>query len=573
MVNKRICSLETEYALISDLLNDKKYSRDNLAALIEQSILSTYDWARCNSFGRRSSVRAGDGIVEIREGHFIQNGSRVYYDAGHFEWSNPETLDPYHALLYDKAAERTLAETAAAVNKNLQLLHPGSSLALVKNNIDYYSDATYGCHENYSLLRFDNQGIDPFSRLADDFVPFLVTRQIFCGAGRIGARSVDANQPIAFQLSQRADFVKRVESTHTREERGLLNLRDEPLADVHRWRRLHLIVGDSNISEFATYLKIGVTSLVLDLFEANSIRGCWALQDPVHALHLVARDWQSGQLALRNGSKMSALAIQRAYHQMAGRWVSQQPAQDWRHKILQDWGQTLDDLEKQHPRITERLDWAIKNHYFFQRTLRAAQTDWSEMGCWDFIIAKTNHVALPAELVQEPLCWLEQNFVKTEVRQLKAYAQKHRLDWRLYAERRQLYHRLREIDVRYHDIHPATGLYRLLEKRNDIIQRLIPEDAIAQAQQQPPMTTRAWQRGQIIGLARKTNVDVELDWDKVRLTEIDQVLPMADPFIAEPLDLTPMLNQQATPQPIPATAHRDKIMIKVLSVENLRQDN
>jgi proteasome accessory factor A len=224
--------LETEYALVSNLLTQSSLSRENLADLIEETILSNHLWVRCNSFERRSSGRAGGGLVEIREGQFIENGSRVYYDAGHFEWANPETLDPHSAVLYEKAAECNLNEAVSQVNARLQGTHPGGWVMLAKNNVDYCSDASYGCHENYSLRRYDNRRKDIFARLADDLVPFLVTRQIFCGAGRIGARAAQPDDPIAFQLSQRADFIELLKSPNPREERGILNLRDEPLAEA-----------------------------------------------------------------------------------------------------------------------------------------------------------------------------------------------------------------------------------------------------------------------------------------------------------------------------------------------------
>ena len=179
-MDKRVCSLETEYALIGGGAA-RSLSRDQLADLIENAILSAHTSVRCNSLGRRARPRAGaEELVQIREGHFIENGSRVYYDVGHIEWANPETVNPLSAVLYDKSAERNLAQALAQANADLQLRMPGGWLMLVKNNIDYSGDVSYGCHENYSLRRLDAQGNDIFVRLADDLAPFLVTRQIFC---------------------------------------------------------------------------------------------------------------------------------------------------------------------------------------------------------------------------------------------------------------------------------------------------------------------------------------------------------------------------------------------------------
>lgn len=568
---QRVCSLETEYALVSNLLTQSSLGRENLADLIEEIVLAGHLWARCNSFERRS-VRAGGDLVKIREGQFIENGSRVYYDAGHFEWANPETLDPYGGVLYDKAAELDLSQAMAEVNAQLQTTFPGGWAMLAKNNIDYYSDASYGCHENYSLRRYDDRGQDIFARLAEDLVPFLVTRQIFCGAGRIGARVADPDDPVAFQLSQRADFIRLLQSPNPREERGILNLRDEPLAEAGHWRRLHLILGDSNMAEFAMFLKLGTTSLVLDLVEAGLVAGRWALRDPVGALHQVSRDWRGAQLPLRSGGQATALSIQRGYWRLARHMASGLPATHFAHRVIERWAQTLYDLEQDGPRLRQRLDWAIKQHYLFQGALQAAGTDWEELGRWAYVIERTKDILSPPDQELDVESWFRRKLSRSDYRHLAHYVRTRGLDWRFYADRRRLLNRLREMDFRYHDINPDKGLYALIAGEEGQIERLIAEEEVQAARQRPPGDTRACQRGQIIRLCHERGLGVEMDWDKVLLIGSNRKLPMADPFLTEPINLAlipefgPAQLQVAKPSPA------KPVDIKIISVEDLKKD-
>ncbi len=562
-MNKRICSLETEYALVSNLLTKEVLSREQLADLVEEAILDNHLWVPCNSFGRRPQARQiGDNLIKIREGQFIANGSRVYYDVGHFEWANPETLDPRSALLYDKAAERNLAEAVALANEQLQKTYPDSWVMLVKNNIDYHGEASYGCHENYSLRRYDDQGQDVFTRLVDDLAPFLVTRQIFCGSGRIGTRLVHPDDPVAFQLSQRADFIEVLQSAKTREERSLLNLRDEPLADQQKWRRLHLILGDSNMAEFATFLKIGTTSLILDLVEANLLRGRWALRDPIGALHRVSREGQGTALPLQQGGQATALEIQRGYRQLAQQMVSSLPVTHFAHQIVGDWGQTLDDLARGGTWLHQRFDWAIKLHHFFDGVLQAANTDWEELGYWNYVVEQTNKVPLPADAEADIPGHLRRYLPQADVQQLEHYVEKNRLDWRFYVTHRRLLNKLREIDFRYHDINPKHSLYALLTGQNGKVERIITPQEIVAAQRNPPENTRAWQRGQIITLSLDRNVKLEMDWDKVSLVRSNRMLAMPDPFAPVQINL----------DRVPEFGANRNVEINIISVEDLTKD-
>lgn len=567
-MDARICSLETEFALVSNVLSDDRTQRDKLADLIESVICQNFQWVRCNSFGRNLRDVRGSNLVQIREGQFIENGSRVYYDAGHFEWANPETIDPYKAVLYDKAAEKILNQAVGQASEYLKGEYPANWIMLVKNNIDYSNDTSYGCHENYSLLRKDQWGRDVFSRLEQDLTPFLVTRQIYCGAGRVGARHVTADNPCVFQISQRADFIEQTSSKQTREQRSILNERDEALADKDIWRRLHLILGDSNMSEIAAYLKLGTTALVLSAVEANNIQGRWALKDPVDAMHRVSRDWKNSVLTLRRGENATAFQIQRQYCNLVKKMVQILPPDHFAHAVVRLWTETLDDLEKGGALSSCRLDWAIKQQFLFGPLLKAQQTDWLELGYWLYVFQETEHLTLPANNYFS-LDWLKKHLQPNNFRKLEHYAQTHHLDWRLYPSRRSLFGELRERDFRYHDI-GDRGLYSLLRQFPDTIQGILNDkQQLQSALQSPPKDTRAWQRGQIIASSHKSGVQIEMDWDKVLLVGQQKIIPMPNPFNPEQFSLDEIRENNLKNSDFSETSRKPEI--KIISKETVKK--
>jgi proteasome accessory factor A len=320
------------------------------------------------------------------------------------------------------------------------------------------------------------------------------------------------------------------------------------------------------MSEFATFLKIGATCLVLDLLEANQVQGRWTLRDPVSALHRVSRDWQNAQLPLNRGGQATALDIQRGYWQLAQQRVAQLPTTHFAHQVLMNWGQMLDDLAQDGPRLHQRLDWAIKKYHLFAPALRAAQTDdWTELGYWNYVIEQTKQIPLPIESELNVPAWLKRNVPHREVQHLEDYVKRHGLDWRFYVARRRLLNKLREMDFRYHDVNPQQGLYyTLVGEQNSRIERMINDDnERLTAQLEPPTDTRAWQRGQIINLAHTRNVEVEMDWDKVALVHSNNmILQMSDPFtpIQINLDRVAEFRSNKTPE------------IKIISVEDLHKD-
>ena len=568
-MESRICSLETEYALVSNFLGENSSGRDQVADQVESVIRATHFWVKCNSFGRNARSESSQNIVQIREGQFLENGSRVYYDVGHFEWANPETIDPLSATIYEAAAELNLVEATDQVIKDLKEIQPDVWIMLVKNNVDYSENTSYGCHENYSIHRYDNRGQDIFAQLQNSLVPFLVTRQIFSGSGRIGARLSTPDDSTAFQISQRADFIEQVTSPQTRSNRSILNLRDEPLADKNQWRRLHLILGDSNMSEFSTFLKIGTTSLVLTAIESNYIHNQWALREPVLDLHRLSHNGLHSKLQLRSGDRATALTIQREYWKVIAEMVKNWPRNHFAHEIVRFWEQTLDDLEKSGERLYQRIDWAIKQRFLFDRMLKALETDWQELGYWIYVLKQTESV-LPCPQNETPHSWVKQNLKTQAFRQLDDFINSHRLDWRLLFNRRELLSKLYEMDFRYHDIHPNRGLYAMLKNKAGVVeQNLLEDDAVKTAQRTPPKTTRAWQRGHIIKLSRDKQIDLEMDWDKVLLTKTNQIIPLPDPFLPDQIQMGRIfMFDQFEGRNIQSNK---KVEVKIIKVENLEK--
>ncbi len=286
---------------------------------------------------------------EIKSDLVLSNGARFYNDHAHPEYSTPECTTWREIVAHDKAGERILAECAR--RRSLQL-NKGQTVRLYKNNTDFVGHS-YGCHDNYLMSREV-----AWDRIVAGVLPFLVTRQIFAGAGKLGIESESASgEPGVFQISQRADFFSVLVSIDTMNKRPLVNTRDEPHADPAKYRRFHVIIGDANMSEWATALKIGTTSLVLELIERGETPEI-ELADPIAATKSISRDQDHRWIAeLRDGRKISAIDIQRLYLIAAQRLGSDNAERAW---ILHEWQQALDDLERDVELMRDRVDWVAK---------------------------------------------------------------------------------------------------------------------------------------------------------------------------------------------------------------------
>ena len=286
---------------------------------------------------------------EIKSDLVLSNGARFYNDHAHPEYSTPECTTLRQLVAHEKAGERILAECAR--RRNLKL-PPGTEVRLFKNNTDF-SGHSYGCHDNY-LVRRDL----PWDELVAGVLPFLITRQIFAGAGKIGIEAESGGtEPGAFQISQRADFFTTLVSIDTMNKRPLVNTRDEPHADPSRYRRFHVIIGDSNMSEWATALKVGTTAAVLDLIERGKAPQLEIAQ-PVNATKSISRDRDHAWIIeLSDGRKISAVDVQRLYLQAAKAEHGGDQEMAW---LFREWENVLNDLERDVASTADRVDWAAK---------------------------------------------------------------------------------------------------------------------------------------------------------------------------------------------------------------------
>src|ERR687884_1528098 len=370
----------------------------------------------------------------------LTNGARLYVDHAHPEYSTPEVTNPRDVVLWDKAGEQVMAEAARRAARI-----PGTQpIQLYKNNTDG-KGASYGAHENYLMDRRT-----PFIDIIRGLVPFFVTRQVFAGAGRVGIGAESRTH--GFQLSQRADFFEVEVGLETTLKRPIINTRDEPHADADKYRRLHVIIGDANLAELSTYLKVGTTALVLDMIEARTLTQDLSIEEPVAALQAISHDPSlTHQVRLRDGRRMTALEVQQAYLEMAQRHVERRGEDDGQTAdVLRRWAEVLEDLAVDPMRCADRLDW-------------------------------------PAKL-----------------RLLEGYRSRDGLSWGDS--------RLHLVDLQYSDVRPEKGLYHRLVSRGSM-RRLLTDDEVLQAMVRPPSDTRAFFRGEC--LAQYASEVVAASWDSV----------------------------------------------------------
>ncbi|MGI5130448.1 depupylase/deamidase Dop [Pseudonocardia sp. CA-107938] len=372
----------------------------------------------------------------------LTNGARLYVDHAHPEFSTPEVTTPRDVVIWDKAGERTMEEAAMRA-----ATVPGTPrIQLYKNNVDG-KGASYGAHENYLMSRFT-----PFPAIVSGLTPFFVTRQVVCGAGRVGRGAT--GDEAGYQLSQRADYIEVEVGLETTLKRGIINTRDEPHADADKYRRLHVIIGDANMSEYSTLLKVGTTALVLDMIEKGVRFDELRLAEPVRSVHRISHD-PSLKLTvdLVDGRKFTALDVQRAYFEKAQKHVENTlgaDVDDATAEVLQIWGEILDALERDPMETADRLDWTAK------------------------------------------------------LRLLEGYRERDGLSWDAG--------RLALVDLQYTDVRMAKGLYNRLATRGSI-KRLVSEDAVIAAMHTPPDDTRAYFRGRC--LERYPSEVAAASWDSV----------------------------------------------------------
>jgi proteasome accessory factor A len=439
-VERRIFGLENEYGVTCTLRGQRRLSPDEVAR---------YLFRRVVSWGRSSNV-------------FLENGARLYLDVGsHPEYATPECDSVEEAVAHDKAGERILEGLVRGAEERLAEEGIRGEIFVFKNNTDSAGNS-YGCHENYLVSRHKD-----FHRTVDILIPFLVTRQIFLGAGKL----TQTPRGTAFSIAQRADHIWEGVSSATTRSRPIINTRDEPHADAERYRRLHVIAGDSNMSEYATFVKVGTMVALLQMIERDVVFRDLSLENPIRAIREISHDVTcTRKIKLANGRELSALDIQWEYLDRAMRFSRSPGFPPEVQRAVDRWEHLLTGLEKDPMTLNREVDWVMK-HQILER------------------YAGTRGLAM-----SDP--------------------------------------RMSMMDLSYHDVDRNRGLYYLLEQRG-LADRVITDERVAEAVVRPPQTTRARLRGAFIKAAKARKRDFTVDWVHLKLNDQAQRTVMCkDPFKA-----------------------------------------
>ena len=439
-MQRRIFGIETEYGVTCTLRGQRRLSPDEVAR---------YLFRRVVSWGRSSNV-------------FLENGARLYLDVGsHPEYATPECDSLYDVVAHDKAGERILESLLRSAEQRLEEEGIRGQIYLFKNNTDSAGNS-YGCHENYLVGRHGD-----FQRVIDTLIPFFVTRQIYSGAGKL----LQTARGTVFCLSQRAEHIWEGISSATTRSRPIINTRDEPHADAERYRRLHVIAGDSNMSEYVTFVKVGTTAALLQMLEDDVVFRDLTLENPIRAIREISHDTTCRRrVRLANGRELSALDVQWEYLERTmryGRTVGF-PAQV--ERATEMWEYLLTGLEKDPMSLHRECDWVAK-HRLIER------------------FADERGMSL-----SDP--------------------------------------RMSLVDLSYHDVKQDRGLYYVLQRRG-LVERVVTDEAIGRAVTQPPATTRARLRGAFIKAAKARKRDFTVDWVHLKLNDQAQRTVLCkDPFRA-----------------------------------------
>ncbi|MDH4168118.1 MAG: depupylase/deamidase Dop [Acidimicrobiia bacterium] len=408
----------------------------------------------------------------------LTNGARYYVDHAHPEMSSPEVADALSAVLYDRAGDLIAIESMTAARS---LLPPDQQLVVYKNNSDGKGNS-YGCHENYLMDR-----TCPFGRIVVHATAHFITRQIFTGAGKVGVEAMGrANDEVAFQLTQRADFFEEEVGLETTLKRPIINTRDEPHADPQKYRRLHVIVGDANLCQVATFLKVGTTGFVLTLIEDDLLPTEIRFANPVEALREVSHDLSlSVPLRLDDGSSVTALEVQWELYERSRKYAEERGTEalggDPALLVLDRWEQVLTDLERDPMSLAGQVDWVTKYQL------------------------------------------------------LAGYRERHQLAWDDA--------RLAAMGIQYHDLRPEKSLFERLPH-----ERLVDDAAARPAMVDPPLDTRAYFRGEC--LKRWSGSIVAANWDSMVFDVGEDPLrrvPMMEPTRGTEAHVGTLLDECQTP--------------------------
>ena len=445
MAIHKVLGTETEYGIV--VRGDPGFNPAVASSLVVNSYPGTrvkVQWSyEEESPGRDARGFGHDtyGLIES-EGAVVNsvlaNGARLYVDHAHPEYSSPESYDPLEAALYDKAGERVMHQAAVVATET-----SGRQVSLYKNNSDGKGNS-YGAHENYLLSRET-----PFGDVIRYAIPFMVTRQIFTGAGKVG-RENDRPE-VDFQITQRADFFEEQVGLETTLKRPIINTRDEPHGDPALYRRLHVIIGDANLSDVQNFLKLGTTALMLAALEDGAIPDPLDLSDPVEACWQVSHDLSLGKpIQLDGGGSATALELQGRYLEWFAKYVEKELDEPVWNQLIEEWERTLSLLETDPMQLADTLDWVAKRRLF------------------DGFVAR------------DGLEWSDT--------------------------------KLRALDLQYHDVDPEKGLYNRLVARG-AMRTLFTDQQIEDAVSTPPQRTRAYFRGRCV--SKFSDSLVAANWDSL----------------------------------------------------------
>ena len=409
------------------------------------------------------------------------NGARYYVDHAHPEYSCPEVTNPRDLVIHEKAGERILEISRREATG---LLPTGATMLVYKNNSDRKGNS-YGSHENYLMDRRTS-----FKQIVEHLLPFFTTRQIYAGAGKVG--SENRGHPCDYQLSQRADFFETEVALDTMVKRPIINTRDEPHADREKYRRLHVIVGDSNMSEYTIYLRNGATAIVLQMIEDGAIHRDLVLRDPVKAIKQVSHDPSCKlELQLDSGKKMTAVQIQKEFLDLALSYTaSRQDAPEWMSDVLDKWADALERLERDPMELSEKIDWVIKKAM------------------------------------------------------IESFIDRKGLDWQSS--------QVSMLDLQFHDTRPDKGLYYMLERQGRVV-RIVRDEEITAAIHTPPEDTRAYFRGEC--LRRYPDQVFGVNWDSISFADGDEPIKrvmMAEPLKGSRKHVEDLLDRSATAEELMA---------------------
>jgi len=438
-LRRRIYGVETEYGVTCTLRGQRRLSPDEVARYLFRKVVS---------WGRSSNV-------------FLENGARLYLDVGsHPEYATPECDSILECVAHDRAGERVLESLVVGAEQRLRDEGIRGTIYLFKNNTDSAGNS-YGCHENYLTTRSDD-----LSFYAETLIPFFVSRQIYAGAGHI---LPTARGPV-FSMSQRAEHIWEGVSSATTRSRPIINTRDEPHADSERFRRLHVIVGDSNMSEYTNFLKIGAAACVLRMIEDPvTVLRDLTLENPIRAIRDISHDLTCRRkVRLASGRELSALDIQRELLDRALRYADQRGFTPEEQRGLEMWEHCIVTLENDPMKLDREIDWVIK--YRIVEEFRSRH----------------------ALALDDP--------------------------------------RVQMLDLQYHDIDRNRGVFYKMQARG-MVERVCDDDAIERAKDVAPQTTRARLRGEFIKRAKERKRDFTVDWVHLKLNDQAQRTVLCkDPF-------------------------------------------